>query len=114
MRNDFEFFRFSSVQHPEMEKVMAAIKETGRIEWLNYDRANHVTQDYLAYAKDPEGFGPNVQGAGHGDVPRGRYVPVADPGHRHPQRAWMLSAVLRFIQGGHWSMLDHPDDVNVS
>ena len=61
MRNDFEFFKTFFCQHPETEKVIEAIKETGRIEWLNYDRANHVTQDYLAYAKDPEGFGPRCK-----------------------------------------------------
>ena len=33
--------------------VIAAIKQTGRIEWLNYDRANHVPMDYLEQAKDP-------------------------------------------------------------
>ena len=52
---------FSSAQHPEAEKVIEAIKETGRIEWLNYDRANHVSMDYLAYAKDRKGWAPNCK-----------------------------------------------------
>jgi pimeloyl-ACP methyl ester carboxylesterase len=111
MRNDFEFFKIFFCQHPEAEKVIAAIKETGRIEWLNYDRANHVTQDYLAYAKDPEGFGPRCK------------VPVMVMFPEDDMFLWKTQAIdtpslmdaecrIEIIQGGHWSMLDHPDDVN--
>jgi pimeloyl-ACP methyl ester carboxylesterase len=111
MRNDFEFFRIFFSQHPEAEKVIEAIKETGHIEWLNYDRANHVAMDYLAYAKDPEGFAPNCK------VPTMVMFPEDD------MFLWKTQAVdtpsrmdaecrIEIIQGGHWSMLDHPDDVN--
>jgi pimeloyl-ACP methyl ester carboxylesterase len=111
MRDDFAFFRTFFCQHPEAEKVIAAIKETGRIEWLNYDKANHVSMDYLAYAKDPEGFAPNCK------VPTMVMFPEDD------MFLWKTQAVdtpsrmdaecrIEIIQGGHWSMLDHPDDVN--
>jgi pimeloyl-ACP methyl ester carboxylesterase len=111
MRDDFAFFRNFFCQHPEAEKVIAAIKETGRIEWLNYDKANHVTQDYLAYAKDPEGFGPRCK------------VPVMVMFPEDDMFLWKTQAIdtpnlmdaecrIEIIQGGHWSMLDHPDDVN--
>jgi pimeloyl-ACP methyl ester carboxylesterase len=111
MKNDFAFFRNFFCQHPEAEKVIDAIKETGRIEWLNYDKANHVTMDYLAYAKDPESFAPNCK------VPTMVMFPEDD------MFLWKTQAIdtpsrieaecrIEIIQGGHWSMLDHPDDVN--
>ncbi len=112
MRNDFEFFKIFFCQHPEAEKVIAAIKETGRIEWLNYDRANHVTEDYLAYAKDREGWETKCK------------VPVMVMFPEDDMFLWKTQAIetprlmdaecrVEVIQGGHWSMLDHPDDVNV-
>ena len=111
MRNDFEFLKIFFCQHPEAEKVIAAFMETGRIEWLNYDRANHVTQDYLAYAKDPAGFGPRCK------------VPVMVMFPEDDMFLWKNQAIetprmmdaecrIEVIQGGHWGMLDHPDDVN--
>jgi pimeloyl-ACP methyl ester carboxylesterase len=108
--NDFRFFRSFFCQHPEAEKVIEAIKQTGRIEWLNYDRANHVPMDYLRQAKDPESL-PNCK------VPTMVIFPEDD------MFLWKTQAIdtprymdaecrIEIIQGGHWSMLDHPDDVN--
>jgi pimeloyl-ACP methyl ester carboxylesterase len=108
--NDFRFFRSFFCQHPEVENVIKAIKETGRIEWLNYDRANHVPMDYLAQAKDPSSL-PNCK------VPTMVIFPEDD------MFLWKTQAIdtprymdaecrIEIIQGGHWSMLDHPDDVN--
>ena len=110
MANDFRFFRSFFCQHPEAEKVIEAIKETGRIEWLNYDIANHVPMDYLAHAKDINCL-PNCK------VPTMVIFPEDD------MFLWKTQAIdtpsrmdaecrIEIIQGGHWSMLDHPDDVN--
>jgi pimeloyl-ACP methyl ester carboxylesterase len=110
MANDFRFFRSFFCQHPEAEKVIDAIRETGRIEWLNYDIANHVPMDYLAHAKDINCL-PNCK------VPTMVIFPEDD------MFLWKTQAIdtprrmdaecrVEIIQGGHWSMLDHPDDVN--
>jgi pimeloyl-ACP methyl ester carboxylesterase len=59
MTNDFRYFDTFFVQHPEKEEVKRLIKETGHIEWLNYDIANPMVLDYLATAKDPKVY-PNT------------------------------------------------------
>ena len=111
MANDFKYFDLFFCSHPEKEAVKAAIKETGRIEWLNYDIANPMVMDYLATAKDPNVY-PNVK------------VPVMVIYPEQDMFLWPTQAIdtpsrvdaecrIEFIQGGHWSMLDHPDDVNV-
>lgn len=110
MLNDFAFFKTFFKQHPECDVIIDAIKETGHIEWLNYDRANHVALDYLAYAKNPEIY-PNCK------VPTMVMFPEDD------MFLWKQQAIdtpqkmdaecrIEIIQGGHWGMLDHPDDVN--
>ena len=111
MANDFKYFDLFFCSHPEKEAVKNAIKETGRIEWLNYDIANPMVMDYLATAKDPNVY-PNVK------------VPVMVIYPEQDMFLWPTQAIdtpsrvdaecrIEFIQGGHWSMLDHPDDVNV-
>ena len=111
MTNDFRYFDTFFVQHPEKEEVKRLIKETGHIEWLNYDIANPMVLDYLATAKDPKVY-PNTT------VPTMVIYPEQD------MFLWPTQAIdtpsrvdaecrIEFIQGGHWSMLDHPDDVNV-
>ena len=111
MTNDFKYFDLFFCSHPEKEAVKNAIKETGRIEWLNYDIANPMVMDYLATAKDPNVY-PNVK------------VPVMVIYPEQDMFLWPTQAIdtpsrvdaecrIEFIQGGHWSMLDHPDDVNV-
>jgi pimeloyl-ACP methyl ester carboxylesterase len=111
MTNDFRYFDLFFCSHPEKEAVKNAIKETGRIEWLNYDIANPMVMDYLATAKDPNVY-PNVK------------VPVMVIYPEQDMFLWPTQAIdtpsrvdaecrIEFIQGGHWSMLDHPDDVNV-
>ena len=68
--------------------------------------------DYLATAKDPNVY-PNVK------------VPVMVIYPEQDMFLWPTQAIdtpsrvdaecrIEFIQGGHWSMLDHPDDVNVA
>jgi pimeloyl-ACP methyl ester carboxylesterase len=111
MTNDFKYFDLFFCSHPEKEEVKAAIKQTGHIEWLNYDIANPMVMDYLATAKDDKYF-PNVT------------VPVMVIYPEQDMFLWPTQAIdtpsrvdaecrVEFIQGGHWSMLDHPDDVNV-
>ena len=111
MTNDFRYFDTFFVQHPEKEEVKRLIKQTGHIEWLNYDIANPMVLDYLATAKDPKVY-PNTT------VPTMVIYPEQD------MFLWPTQAIdtprhvdaecrIEFIQGGHWSMLDHPDDVNV-
>ena len=111
MTNDFRYFDTFFVQHPEKEEVKRLIKQTGHIEWLNYDIANPMVMDYLATAKDPDVY-PNTT------VPTMVIYPEQD------MFLWPTQAIdtpkhvdaecrIEFIQGGHWSMLDHPDDVNV-
>lgn len=109
--NDMDFLRRIILsQHPEQEDICNAIKKTGRIEWLNYDKANPVGDWYLAYGKDP-GMHPNVK------VPTMVMFPEQD------MFLWKDQAIetpkymdaecrVEIIQGGHWGMLDHPDDVN--
>lgn len=108
--NDCAFLRHYLFQHPEREQVIEQIKKTGRIEWMNYDRANHVPLGYLEYAKNPEVY-PNCK------VPTMVMFPEDDI------FLWKTQAVdtprymdaecrVEIIQGGHWAMLDHPDDVN--
>jgi pimeloyl-ACP methyl ester carboxylesterase len=110
MYNDFAFFRKFFVQHPEVEKVIEAIKQTDRIEWLNYDISNQVPTGYLELAKNPDMW-PNCK------VPTMVIFPEDD------MFLWKRQAIetprycdaecrVEIIQGGHWSMLDHPDDVN--
>ncbi len=111
MANDFKYFDLFFCSHPEKQEVKRLIKETGRIEWLNYDIANPMVMDYLATAKDPNVY-PNVK------------VPVMVIYPEQDMFLWPTQAIdtpsrvdaecrIEFIQGGHWSMLDHPDDVNV-
>ena len=111
MTNDFRYFDLFFCSHPEKEEVKAAIKQTGRIEWLNYDIANPMVMDYLAVAKDRNVY-PNVT------VPTMVIYPEQD------MFLWPTQAIdtpsrvdaecrVEMIPGGHWSMLDHPDDVNV-
>ena len=111
MTNDFKYFDLFFCSHPEKEEVKRLIKETGRIEWLNYDIANPMVMDYLATAKDPNVY-PNIQ------------CPVMVIYPEQDMFLWPTQAIdtpsrvdaecrIEFIQGGHWSMLDHPDDVNV-
>jgi pimeloyl-ACP methyl ester carboxylesterase len=111
MTNDFRYFDTFFCQHPEKEEVKRLIKQTGHIEWLNYDIANPMVMDYLATAKDPNFF-PNVK------------VPVMVIYPEQDMFLWPTQAIdtpsrvdaecrIEMIQGGHWSMLDHPDDVNV-
>ena len=48
--NDMDFLcRIILCQHPEKEAICIAIKQTGRMEWLNDDKANPVDDWYLAY-----------------------------------------------------------------
>ena len=109
--NDMDFLRrIILCQHPEEEAICNAIKETGRIEWLNYDKANQVGDWYLAYAKDPE-MHPNVK------VPTMVIFPEQDMflwREQATETPKYMDAECRIeiIQGGHWGMLDHPDDVN--
>ena len=109
--NDFDFLRrIILCQHPEEEAIVNAIRETGRIEWLNYDKANPVADWYLAYAKNPD-MHPRCK------VPTMVIFPEQD------MFLWKEQAIetpkymdaecrVEITQGGHWGMLDHPDDVN--
>ena len=109
--NDMDFLRrIILCQHPEEDVICNAIKQTGRIEWLNYDKANHVADMYLDYAKNPDMY-PNCK------VPTMVIFPEQD------MFLWKEQAIetpkymdaecrIEIIQGGHWGMLDHPDDVN--
>ena len=111
MTNDFRYFDTFFVQHPEKEEVKRLIKETGHVEWLNYDIANPMVQDYLATAKDPMVF-PKTP------VPVMVIYPEQDmflwPTQAIDTPRWVdAECRIEMIQGGHWSMLDHPDDVNV-
>jgi len=111
MVNDFRYFDTFFVQHPEKEEVKRLIKETGHIEWLNYDIANPMVLDYLATAKDPKVY-PRTS------VPTMVIYPEQDmflwPTQAIDTPGWVdAECRVEFIQGGHWSMLDHPDDVNV-
>ncbi|MFE3644810.1 alpha/beta fold hydrolase [Streptomyces sp. NPDC059169] len=110
MANDFALLRKFLIQHPERDSVIEAIKQTGRIQWLNYDRANPVPLGYLAYARDREVY-PNCA------VPTMVIFPEDDA------FLWKTQAIdtprymdaecrVETVQGGHWVMLDHPDDVN--
>lgn len=111
MMNDMDFLRrIILCQHPEADVICNAIKETGRIEWLNYDKANPVASWYLAYAKNPE-MHPRCK------VPTMVIYPEQD------MFLWKEQAIetpkfmdaecrIEITQGGHWGMLDHPDDVN--
>jgi pimeloyl-ACP methyl ester carboxylesterase len=111
LENDAAYFKTFFVQHPEAEKVLSAIRETGHIEWLNYDKANPMVLDYLATARDRNVF-PNTK------VPTMVIYPEDDMFLWKTQAKDTPSRVdaecrIEIIQGGHWSMLDHPDDVNV-
>ena len=109
--NDMDFLRrIILCQHPEEDVICNAIKETGRIEWLNYDKANPVADWYLAYAKNPD-MHPRCM------VPTMVIFPEQD------MFLWKEQAIetpkymdaecrIEITQGGHWGMLDHPDDVN--
>ena len=56
MTNDFRYFDTFFVQHPEKEEVKRLIKETGHIEWLNYDIANPMVHGLPGNGQRSEGL----------------------------------------------------------
>lgn len=112
MHNNCEFYRnVMMCTHPEVDEVCKTMSDPINMNaMLNYDKANTVASWYLEQIKGDAPM-PNCQ------VPTMVVYPEQD------MFLWKEQAIetpkymdaecrIELMQGGHWAMLDHPDDFN--